>query len=579
MADFGVQSLAVFASRRIQRKVPVYGISMARWALTPNLVWWCCTCLLWGAYAHAQDSRGDLTSASKPRFDLWELRVSGNSLLGIQEVERTLYRFLGAGKSVDDVEAAREALTQAYSEAGYGTVLVNIPEQDVANGIVYLQVVEGRVEQSIVSGAKYHSPQRIREQVPALADNGVLHLPSLQTQLAALNAVSGDRAVTPVLRPGRTPGTVEVELKVQDALPLHGSLALNDRYSLNTSRLRLEAQLSYGNLWQREHSVSLQYQTAPEELSEVQVWAGTYVWRDFTKRSILALYGVHSESEVAAVGSFQVLGQGDIVGARLITPFAAQAGFSHSLTLGMDYKDFAEDLALTGNSVPVTTPISYIPFSVAYGGAKVGAAIDTRFELGAHFGVRGVGDDEIDCEFQRGDGSIGRQRINEFACKRAGAKPNFVYLTASVEHTRELMKSIAMHVALRGQLADSPLISNEQFSAGGMDSVRGYLESERQGDDAIQFNFELRSSPRTMSILNSLAELRAHGFIDAAWLNIREPLPGQARDYSLAGAGLGLRAGTFKGVGAAMDLAWALEDGSDTQKGDLRWHFSLDYKF
>ncbi|MEK7322152.1 MAG: ShlB/FhaC/HecB family hemolysin secretion/activation protein [Pseudomonadota bacterium] len=552
---------------------------MARWALTPNLVWWCCTCLLWGAYAHAQDSRGDLTSASKPRFDLWELRVSGNSLLGIQEVERTLYRFLGAGKSVDDVEAAREALTQAYSEAGYGTVLVNIPEQDVANGIVYLQVVEGRVEQSIVSGAKYHSPQRIREQVPALADNGVLHLPSLQTQLAALNAVSGDRAVTPVLRPGRTPGTVEVELKVQDALPLHGSLALNDRYSLNTSRLRLEAQLSYGNLWQREHSVSLQYQTAPEELSEVQVWAGTYVWRDFTKRSILALYGVHSESEVAAVGSFQVLGQGDIVGARLITPFAAQAGFSHSLTLGMDYKDFAEDLALTGNSVPVTTPISYIPFSVAYGGAKVGAAIDTRFELGAHFGVRGVGDDEIDCEFQRGDGSIGRQRINEFACKRAGAKPNFVYLTASVEHTRELMKSIAMHVALRGQLADSPLISNEQFSAGGMDSVRGYLESERQGDDAIQFNFELRSSPRTMSILNSLAELRAHGFIDAAWLNIREPLPGQARDYSLAGAGLGLRAGTFKGVGAAMDLAWALEDGSDTQKGDLRWHFSLDYKF
>lgn len=114
-------------------------------------------------------------------------------------------------------------------------------------------------------------------------------------------------------------------------------------------------------------------------------------------------------------------------------------------------------------------------------------------------------------------------------------------------------------------------IINEQFSAGGVESVRGYLESERQGDNAVQLNLELRSPPRTMSMLTNVAELRAHGFIDAAWLNIREPLPGQARDYSLAGAGLGLRGGRSKGVGAAVDLAWALEDGSDTQKGDLRF--------
>lgn len=141
------------------------------------------------------------------------------------------------------------------------------------------------------------------------------------------------------------------------------------------------------------------------------------------------------------------------------------------------------------------------------------------------------------------------------------------------------MKDIAIHMALRGQLADSPLISNEQFSAGGVESVRGYLESERQGDNAVQLNLELRSPPRTMSMLTSVTELRAHGFIDAAWLNNREPLPGQARDYRLAGAGLGLRAGSSKGAGAAVDLAWAPEDGSDTQQGDLRWHFSLDYKF
>ena len=85
--------------------------------------------------------------------------------------------------------------------------------------------------------------------------------------------------MTPVLRPGKTPGTVEVDLKVKDELPLHGSLELNDRYSTDTSRLRLSAMLRYDNLWQKEHSFSLQYQTAPEKPGEVKVWSGTYLAR------------------------------------------------------------------------------------------------------------------------------------------------------------------------------------------------------------------------------------------------------------------------------------------------------------
>ncbi len=557
----------------------MYGICAAPWALRRSLAWWCCALFLWGAHAQAQDGAADPASDNKPRFDVWELRVTGNSLLDVRDVERTLYRFLGVGKTVDDVEAARQALARVYSEAGYGTVLVTIPEQEVLSGVVYLQVVEGRVEQSVISGAKYHSPQRIREQVPALADNAVLHLPSLQTQLAALNAMSGDRAVTPVLRPGRTPGTVEVELKVDDALPLHGNVELNDRYSLNTSRLRLEAQLSYGNLWQRQHSVSLQYQTSPEDTSEVQVWAGTYVWRDFTERSILALYGVHSESQVAAVGGFQILGAGDIAGARLIMPLEAHGSYSHSMTLGVDYKDFAEDLGSPGNSVPVTTPISYIPFSLAYSGTRRAGAISTRLDFGLNFGLRGLGDDEVDCEYLNAQGVLQTQRLNEFACKRDGATPNFVYLTAGVDHARDLMRGYALHLAAKGQLANSPLINNEQFSAGGAESVRGYLESERLGDDALQLNLEMRTPPWSLPVLGSVMALRVHAFVDAASLRIRNPQPGQDANSSLAGAGLGMRAEGPKGLGAAADLAWALEDGSDTRAGDLRWHFSLSYQF
>ena len=106
------------------------------------------------------------------------------------------------------------------------------------------------------------SLSRIREQVPSLAPGAI---PDLQ-------CAGGAQCDQPTYRrsfryagaaSGTHPGTVEVELRVRTS-SLHGGVELNDRYSVSTSRLRFGATLRYDNLWQKEHSVSLQYQTSPE---------------------------------------------------------------------------------------------------------------------------------------------------------------------------------------------------------------------------------------------------------------------------------------------------------------------------
>ena len=81
----------------------------------------------------------------------------------------------------------------------------------------------------------------------------------IQRQLADLNRQTPDRAITPVLRAGRYAGTVDLELKVEDELPFHGSLEVNDRYTADTTELRSSLTLGYDNLWQRAHTASLQY--------------------------------------------------------------------------------------------------------------------------------------------------------------------------------------------------------------------------------------------------------------------------------------------------------------------------------
>ena len=133
------------------------------------------------------------------------------------------------------------------------------PSRKSKQGIVRLKVVEGTVERVRVAGARYFSLGRITKGCAGIGARAVPNVPALQAQLQELNQASPDRTVTPIFRPGRTPGTVEVELRVKDELPLHGDFELNDRYSLDTSKLRASASLRYANLWQREHSASLMF--------------------------------------------------------------------------------------------------------------------------------------------------------------------------------------------------------------------------------------------------------------------------------------------------------------------------------
>ncbi|MCL5059407.1 MAG: ShlB/FhaC/HecB family hemolysin secretion/activation protein [Candidatus Thermoplasmatota archaeon] len=508
-------------------------------------------------------------AADDGRFDLFEIRVEGNTVLPALLIERAVYPSLGEKKGIQDVEAARAALEKLYQDNGYLTVLVDIPEQEVKNGVVRLRVTEGRVERLRVTGSRYFSLGRIREKTPDLAEGSVPYFPDVQKQLAAVNR-GGDRRVTPVLRPGRSPGKVEVDLKVDDRLPLHGSVELNDRYSANTTRTRLNANMRYDNLWQREHSLSLGVQTAPQEPAESTVFSATYVWPT-DKGNYLAAYGVISESDVAALGDVNVIGKGRIAGLRYIVPLRARSGYFHTLTLGADYKDFSETVSLTAtdNDTPVATntPISYLPFSLGYEGTVQGERSTTQLAALLNFSVRGLADETVEC--------VPGVFLNEFACKRYLGKANYAALRLDLKHTRRFENGWSLFGRVGGQTASGPLISNEQFIAGGVYTVRGYTESAASGDDGLTGGLELRTPSLARQASERLDELILYAFAEGASLRIREPLPGQTDRFDLLAAGLGLRFKGRGGVSGSLDLAYPFEEAGQVEAGDGRVHFRL----
>jgi hemolysin activation/secretion protein len=506
--------------------------------------------------------------AKSPTFSIMEYQVEGNTVLLVIAVEKAVYPHLGAGKTIADVEQARKGLEQAYQKAGYSTVFVDIPEQDVVGGVVRLHVTEGRVGSLRVTGSRYYSLGRIRAQVPALAPGSVPYLPEVQQQVGAVNRAAADRQVTPVFRAGRTPGTVDVELKVKDEPPLHASLEFNNRYSVNTTHTRASGQLRYDNLWQREHSLSLQYQTAPEKTDEVRVASATYLFRSDNSDNLTALYAVRSRSDVAAIGDISVIGSGDIAGVRRIVPLPPGKQYFHSLSLGVDYKNFHESVLQGADSVQ--TPIRYLPFSIGYNASLPGGSVTSQFSTTLNFSLRNLADKKVDC--------FG-QEVDQFECKRFNAHSNYLYLKADYQRTQKLPYDMSWVAKVGGQFAGLPLISNEQFGAGGADSVRGYLESERLGDDGVLASLEWRSPSFAGEKTPGLQELLFLIFADAAYLRVNDPLPDQQSRFNLASGGSGLRFTALKNLKGELDWARALKDGAVTKARDDRLHFRLEYGF
>ncbi len=502
---------------------------------------------------HAQSASGsdsEKPSASKDeaRFELLELRVLGNSVLEAKDIERVVYPYLGEQKSLEDVEKARAALEAVYHERGYGTVFVDIPEQSVTEGIVRLRVTEGRLRHTTVSGARYFSGREIRSALLEATADSVPNIQGLQSEITALNTQTRDRVVVPVLKAGPTPGTVDLALKVDDHLPLHGSLELNNQYSADTSTLRALGAISYDNLFGRLDSISLQYQASPQKANEVGVFAVSYSAALNSSGTRGAVYYVDSKNDVATLGTLSVLGKGKIYGLRLIQPLGTTANSMHMLTLGADYKDFAQDIRLDPEST-FRTPISYLNFSAGYAGNWHTSRVQWGLETTVNFGVRDVAN-----------------RTEEFADKRFQAQPNYSYLRSSANVDLRLPADFTLSARIAGQFSVDPVISNEQYTIGGAESVRGYLEAEEIGDMGVLTSLQL-GSPQVKALM---VNLQAFLFFDAARVNTIASLPNEPTHSELRSWGAGVKLAAYESLTGLLTWAYPLVDATRTHAGDSR---------
>jgi len=496
-------------------------------------------------------------------FPVLEFRIDGNSKLTDEEIERAVMPFLGEDRTLADVNDARAALENFYHDAGWLTVVVSIPEQKVDDGEVRLQVVEGEVGKLRVKGAKYHANSDIKATVPELAEGNVPNFPEMQSELAQLNR-SLDLRVAPVMTAGKVPGTVDVRLESEDDLPLHGNVELNNRQSPNSTATRLGMILHYDNLWQLGHSLSLIGQVTPEKSSEVSQYAATYVMPLDRQGDALAIYAVRSRSQfdtITGSSGLGVLGNTDIYGVRHVIPLTALENFSHSLSYGLDYKDVKQSI-LVGGTADLAIPIRYTPLTATYHASLSGEQQSSSFEASSVIGMRRL---------------LGNHD-EAFDNKRSGASASFLAFKSSLQHI-EKFGHWSLDGKIETQLASGPLVSSEQFSAGGAESVRGYLEGELVGDSGLRLGVQGTTPSLALGSSTSPWRIAGVAFFEGARLYTYDAAYPQPSYRLIRGTGVGLRLSGPIGTSLDIDLARALDNGDTTKSGDYRLHARLMLNF
>ena len=409
---------------------------------------------------------------------------------------------------------------------------------------------------------------------------------------------------------------VETDFTVEEDLPLHLALSLDNAGTEATDRLRGSARLQYLNLTKHFDVLSLDAGSSPDE--SYQWLSGSYYYPlPESLRTSLTVYGSRTWVDIEDIAEqTDAESDGWSYGAQIRSVLARSDKHELALSLGLSER-FTENTTSVG-AVRSRIKTAYTPGNVGleYHSREADLLGGRTFLSGSALYSREW--------WLRSDDS------DEFSLARVGSSPDFTVYKYKAARVQKLGWGEGprwlFYAKLEGQYSRNPLIPVEQFAIGGMGSVRGYEEREALGDFGLNATVELRTplfshrdlSPRRcwqsvagMLLRDVASERRADpksrgietargpakedveawdtiqflAFLDAGYVRRHQPQPGEFTKVDMLSVGAGVRVSLWKRMQLRLDYGYPLEETSDDGiertevSGDGRLHFAIEAQF
>ncbi|MGJ8660584.1 MAG: ShlB/FhaC/HecB family hemolysin secretion/activation protein [Bacteroidota bacterium] len=519
---------------------------------------------LTGVVIHRNKSDVNLT-ASVPVGDKVTLPndAEGVELFQSAALRKMLAQYVGKPVSMQSLGEMKRKLVMYFRNNDRPAVDVILPEQDVSNGVVQLIVIESLFGKAGVAGNKHFSDKTILNKL-TIPEGQSISAQALLDDVDWMNT-NPFLNVQPIFSPSEAAYSSDIILKVNDQRPWRYYLGYENSGNTLTGEDQYIAGFNWGDAFGLGHLLNYQF-TMAADAGELSAHAFSYSV-PFANKSKLDFYGGFTQTE-AENEPFTIEGDSRELGTRYTIGLNPYQNITQKLYAGVGWKSTQN--ALEFGVIPVSDN------EVQRGQVELGYQMMHRIE-GSKFSA--------DVALVSGFGGIfSNSSDDDFNSNRSGADNSYSYLKFNVNWLKQLPCEMIFDTQIIGQWSADKLLSSEQLTAGGYNSVRGYNEREfSQADSGIIWRNELKFKSMNYGFNEGhKAEWQPFIFTDYAVVTAKGDeivrQDGSAADTGIMwSAGVGVNATVSKHMTLRAEYGWQLRDAGSDDEG--RFHIGTVISF
>lgn len=401
-----------------------------------------------------------------PDFYLKQINFVGNTKISNKKLQKLSKKYINEKVYLSDIQNLVKTINQLYHDKGFISSYAYLPDQQIENGVLTINIQEDILSDYKVYGNKWEREWYFENVIfrPNRVKRGeVFNVKNLQ---GALKAVSNEDYINSVTSVEKDKdGNTVVELNVQDRLPINLNLIWDDYGRDLTGRQRFTPILGIDNLTGFGDKI---YGGAVLSSKSTGVLAGYSI--------PISKYGTrlafdYSYSSVKMGGIFEkykISGNSSDYSIKIIQPVINDAVKEVTSSVGIDFVNSSS------KSDFFQTTLSDYALRVLR--ANINGVFDdslgrTLAEIGVSYGFNGLG--------ARSDNN-------------SPYDLDFVKISAGATRVQRIKQESLAILRLNGQYSPNKLFSNEQMYLGGVYSIRGYQPSEILGDYGVAGSLEFR---------------------------------------------------------------------------------------
>ena len=494
------------------------------------------------------------------RFD-----VTGSTVFSPAELARITGKYTNKPLDFAQLLQVASEITQLYVSNGYinsGAYVPGDRSLDANGGTIEIKVIEGRVEDIVVTGTKRLDPNYIKSRI-ALGVGKVLKIDRTIDSLRLLQLDPLIKSISTELVSGQQPGTSIIQIAVTESPNWQAGASIANNRTPSVGEIIAQVSVSQNNLTGMGDGIGVTY--GKSEASSVLDL--NYTLPLNPRNGTLRFQYSNSNSRV------------------IESPFDRLDINSNGQDFGLTYRqpivqtpsqEFALGATLARRETNTGYLFSVIGERIAYPTPGADANGLTRVAAARFFQDYTVKDTQQVFAL-RSQVSLG---VNALGATINPSSPDSQFLSwrGQAQYVRSLAPNSIFLFKVETQLADRPLLAIEQIGLGGQDTIRGYRQDLLLADNGVIASAEVRLPIFTAP--DSRQVFQVVPFLDfgLGWNQPNNPSP-NPNPSTIASGGLGLRYQGGDNFSARLDygIPFTAIDTIKRTGQEKGFYFSLNY--